>query len=86
METLHLLVGTPQIKLCASSRTEQIFRLGFSHSPQLRLQEFNCRDMRRAVEDKLLPTLQRHVPQEKEVVNYFIERLIIKAEGVFLTA
>ena len=84
METLHLLVGTPQIKLCASSRTEQIFRLEFSHSPQLRLQEFNRRDIRRAVEDKLLPTLQRHVPQEKEAVNYLIERLIVKAEGVFL--
>ena len=84
IETIRLLNNTPQAKVCVSSRPEQIFRQEFSQSPQLRLQDFNYRDMKKTAMDSLLPFLRRRFPREEEKVDGLVKDLISKAQGVFL--
>ena len=61
-----------------SSRPGQVFSQAFAELPQLRLQDFNYRDIEGAVNDGLLSPLE-----DKEIGN-LIQKLIFEAQGVFL--
>lgn len=82
--TIRLLNDTPQVRVCVSSRPEQIFRQGFSASPQLRLQDLNREDIEKAATDILFPPLTQRFLQEKEEIVWLIKDVIYKAQGVFL--
>ena len=84
IETLRLLISTPHVKVCVSSRPEQIFRREFSMSSQLRLQDLNRKDIERTVKEKLLPVLEQCFPQEKFKIDRMMEVVISKAQGIFL--
>lgn len=84
INTLRLLNDKPHTKVCVSSRPEQIFRQGFSGSPQIRLQDLNHEDIKKAATENLLPALKACFPCDEEEICYLIEDVIFKAEGVFL--
>lgn len=84
MKTIHLLKNATQVKVCVSSRREHAFLQEFQDSPQLRLQDFNRRDMERMTSDKLRPVLHGLFPQEKEKTDAMIDDMCDKAQGVFL--
>lgn len=84
IETIRRLNYTPQVRVCVSSRPEQIFRRGFSASPQLRLQDFNQKDIEKAATDKLFPSLTQQFLQDNEEVDHLIKNVVHKAQGVFL--
>lgn len=81
---VRLMHQTPRVKVCVSSRPEQVFRLGFAQSPQIRLQDLNYLDMRKTVEDRLHPILNRHFPEDDTDIRSLIENTVRKAQGVFL--
>ena len=84
IETIRLLNKASQTKVCVSSRPEQIFRQGFSNSPQIRLQDLNHGDIVRAAKDSLLPALRGQFPRSEDAIYTLIQNVIFKAEGVFL--
>ena len=81
---IRLLNDTPQTKVCVSSRPEQIFRQGFSTSPQLKLQDFNYKDMKKMATDILPPVLIQRFPNEQKEIDNLMNEVISKAQGVFL--
>ena len=72
------------VKVCVSSRPEQVFRQGFARSPQTRLQDLNYLDMKKATEDKLQSILLRQYSEEETLIECLIIDIIRKAKGVFL--
>ena len=84
IETIRLLNKASRTKVCVSSRPEQIFRQGFSNSPQIRLQDLNHGDIVRAAKDRLLPVLSGQFPRSEDAIYTLIQNVIFKAEGVFL--
>ena len=84
IETIRLLNKASRTKVCVSSRPEQIFRQGFSNSPQIRLQDLNHGDIMRAAKDSLLPVLRRQFPMSEAAIYNLIRNVIFKAQGVFL--
>lgn len=84
IDIVRLLANTPHVKVCVSSRPEQIFREEFRHSPQLRLQDFNRKDIEKTANDRLRPPLQRYAPSYKGEIEYFIRDVSKRAQGVFL--
>jgi NACHT domain len=83
METIRLLARTPRAKLCASSRPEQIFRDEFQVSPQLRLQDFNLKDIVRTAATKLRPVLKQRFQSHQRMIENLIRQVCDKAQGVF---
>ena len=81
---VRLMHQTPRVKVCVSSRPEQVFRLGFAQSPQIRLQDLNYLDMKKTVEDRLRPVLDRYFPEERTAIESLISDTVRKARGVFL--
>ena len=81
---VRLMHQTPRVKVCVSSRPEQVFRLGFAQSPQIRLQDLNYLDMKKTVEDTLHPILNRHFPEQETDIEILIDDIVRKAQGVFL--
>ena len=75
---------TQRVKVCVSSRPEQVFRLGFARSPQIRLQDLNLPDLRKAAKERLHPILIRYFPDKKKDIDFLIENTANKAQGVFL--
>lgn len=63
---VRLMHRTPRVKVCVRSCPEQVLRLGFAQSPQIKLHDMNYLDMKKAVEDRLHPILNRHFPEETE--------------------
>ena len=84
IETIRLLNKASRTKVCVSSRPEQIFRQGFSNSPQIRLQDLNHGDIVRAATDGLLPVLMGQFPRSEAAIYTLIRSVISKAQGVFL--
>lgn len=84
IDILQLLNDTPHTKVCVSSRPEQIYRQGFSGSPQIRLQDLNHGDIEKTATESLSPALKACFPCDEEEICYLIEDVILKAEGVFL--
>ena len=84
IETICLLNKASRTKICVSSRPEQIFRQGFSNSPQIRLQDLNHGDIVKAAKDRLLPVLSGQFPRSEAAIYTLIRNVIFKAQGVFL--
>ena len=84
LEIIRLLIQTPQIKVCVSSRPEQIFRLEFRGFPQLKLQDFNQHDLEKTVNDKLKPVLSKKFPSQQKAVDKLSGAVSGRAQGVFL--
>ncbi|KAL8653322.1 MAG: hypothetical protein Q9226_003898 [Calogaya cf. arnoldii] len=86
IDTIRTLSHASGTKVCASSRPEQIFRQGFSTSPQLKLQDFNYKDIRKATIEQLIPTLKAHVSCAQYEHDDLVHRLLGKSQGIFLWA
>jgi hypothetical protein len=86
MGTIRLLSRTPTTHVCVSSRPEQIFRQGFAKSPQLRLQDLNYEDIKKATKDRLDTTLQEKFPQVPWMIVELVADVVDKAQGIFLWA
>ena len=84
LETVRMLCTSSQVKVCVSSRPEQIFREAYRNLPQLKLPDFNRKDIQKTTDDKLKPMLLRKFPSQEEDVLRFISTLSEKAQGVFL--
>ena len=84
LDFIRLVIQTPQVKVCVSSRPEQIFCLEFRDSPQLRLQDFNQRDLERTANDKLYPVLTEKFPHQQKEVERLTDLVSKRAQGVFL--
>lgn len=86
MGTVRLLSWTPRTHVCVSSRPEHIFRQGFANSPQLRLQDLNYEDIKKATKDQLDTTLREKYPREPWMTDRLVQNVIDKAQGIFLWA
>lgn len=86
MEMIRRLSRTPHTHVCVSSRPEQIFRQGFAKSPQLKLQDLNYKDIQKATNDQLKPTLEKWFPALTFEISGLVEDVIDKSQGVFLWA
>jgi NACHT domain len=84
LNTIRLLNDTKQVKVCASSRREQLFLQDFKHSPQLKLQDFNHEDIANTARGKLRPVLERLFPHEATKIGDLLDDVSTKAQGVFL--
>ncbi|KAL8940098.1 MAG: hypothetical protein Q9216_003007 [Gyalolechia sp. 2 TL-2023] len=84
LDVIRLFINTPQCKLCASSRPEQVFRQEFKPCPKLRVQDLNREDIKRTVVGRLTPTLRNHMQTDSWELNCLIDALVEKAQGVFL--
>lgn len=86
METVKYLSRDPGTRICVSSRREQIFRLGFKDSPQLRLHDLNQHDIEKATRERLCPVLEHHFPNSTKDIDLLIKLVTYRSEGVFLWA
>ena len=86
IELIRLLSQTSGIKVCVSSRPEQIYRQGFATSPKLRLQDLNYHDIRKATSDRLVPVLKSYTSCSKHEIDSLVEQVINNSHGVFLWA
>ena len=84
LNLIDLLDDIPQVKMCVSSRPEQVFRSRFKGSPQLKLQDLNRRDIRRTANGKLRPKLERYYSQDKLALDRLIRGVWENAQGVYL--
>ena len=73
-----------QIRVCVSSRPEQIFCRGFSLSPQIRLQDLNLPDLKRTTEESLHSVLNRNYPDQPYKIHDLIDATVRKSQGIFL--
>lgn len=86
IDIIRLLSQTSGVKICVSSRPEQIFRQGFATSPTLRLQNYNYFDIKKATEERLSPTLTAHVLCSEDEIDKLINEVVEKSQGIFLWA
>ena len=86
IDTIHVLSHASGTKVCASSRPEQIFRQGFSASPQLKLQDLIFPDIRKATVERLLPALKAHVSCAEWELDRLVNDVVQKSQGIFLWA
>ncbi|KAI4262467.1 MAG: hypothetical protein L6R42_002358 [Xanthoria sp. 1 TBL-2021] len=86
IDTIHDLSHASGTKVCASSRPEQIFRLGFAASPQLKLQDLNYPDIHKATVERLVPTLKNHVCCAQRKLDSLVHDVVEKSQGIFLWA
>ena len=94
MTTIRRLSQSSGIKVCASSRPEEIFRQGFANCPHIRLQDLNYPDILKATSDRLTPDLLSRfydsgsdsVYNSRWRANELIEHLAEKSQGIFLWA
>ena len=86
LETVKYLSRDPGTRICVSSRREQIFRLGFANSPQLRLHDLNRHDIEKATRERLSPILEHYFPNSTKEADDLIRSVTYRSEGVFLWA
>ncbi|KAL8776162.1 MAG: hypothetical protein Q9213_008374 [Squamulea squamosa] len=84
LDVIRLFNSSPRYKICVSSRPERVFWEEFMACPQLKVQDLNHQDITRLSQDKLVPTLKKRFPSDTEEIKSLSEKLIEKAEGVFL--
>ncbi|ETI28987.1 hypothetical protein G647_01439 [Cladophialophora carrionii CBS 160.54] len=80
-DLLHSLTKTSRVKICFSSRPERQLELELGHLPQLRLQDMTSHDMKHYITDRLRPAFPHWSSIE---INDFVEKIVHKADGVFL--
>ena len=86
LETIRLLNQTSSTRVCVSSRPEQIFRQGFADSPQLKLQDLNYHDIKKATRGRLRPMLRKCFPNSLAEIDCLVNSVIQKSQGIFLWA
>ncbi|KAL8791994.1 MAG: hypothetical protein Q9195_005412 [Heterodermia aff. obscurata] len=76
----------PGIKMCLSSRPEQVFVHAFASSAKLQLQDLTKHDIQKFVMDKLqaTPHMLPLAPQGSDWLQGLTEQILRKAQGVFL--
>lgn len=86
LDVVEILAALPNVKLCVSSRREEVFMLQFSDFAKLKLQDLNRRDIVRFVKTELLenPRVRRSPSWNPNTANDLAEAVIDNAEGVFL--
>ena len=79
-------VQSPEIKMCLSSRPDQMFAQAFASSPTLQLQDLTKIDIRRYVMDELqgVPKVSPMASQGPDWLQNLTEQILWKAQGVFL--
>lgn len=86
INTIGLLSQTSGVKVCVSSRPEQIFRQGFATSPQLKLQDLNYLDIQKATSERLIPALKSYVLDSDFEADALVKQVVVKSQGIFLWA
>ena len=84
LDFIRYLSSHNQVKVCVSSRPEQIFRHRFSSSPQIRLQDLNLPDLERTTEELLQPVLNEFFSDQLYETRRLMESTIEKSQGIFL--
>lgn len=82
IHTIHVLSHASGTRVCASSRPEQIFRQGFSASPQLKLQDLNYPDIHKATVERLVPTLKDHFSCAQRKLDSLVHDVVEKSQGI----
>ena len=79
-------VQFPGIKMCLSSRPDQVFVQAFASSAKLQLQDLTENDIQEFVRDKLrnVPQLLPMVSQGSYWIHDLTKQILEKAQGVFL--
>ncbi|EXJ65033.1 hypothetical protein A1O7_01372 [Cladophialophora yegresii CBS 114405] len=80
-DLLHSLTKTSRVKICFSSRPERRLELELGHLPQLRLQDMTSHDMRHYITNRLRPAFPHW---SYTGFDSFVEKIVHKADGVFL--
>ncbi|OCT46720.1 hypothetical protein CLCR_01785 [Cladophialophora carrionii] len=80
-DLLHSLTKTSRVKICFSSRPERQLELELGHLPQLRLQDMTSHGMRLYITNELWPSFPHWSSAE---IDDFVEKIVHKADGVFL--
>ena len=86
LETINFLSRDPGTRICVSSRPEQIFRLGFATSPQLRLHDLNYYDIKKATMERLRPVLEQNFCDSALEIEILVRTVTDRSQGVFLWA
>ena len=86
LDLIRVLSRSSRCKVCVSSRPEQTLRHEFRLNPQLRVQDLNREDIRRTIEEKLIPTLttNNNFRGDDHKIEVLVDGLTNKASGVFL--
>lgn len=81
-----LIASMTAVKICVSSRSEQLFVDAFSHYPNLRLRDLNASDINKIIENDLFakPIVARLLGGKDELRSELKSSLQAKAQGVFL--
>ena len=80
------IVKISGIKMCLSSRPEEVFAQAFASSSKLQLQDLTKKDIQSFVMDKLqgVPEMMPLVPQDSDWLEKLTQEIRRKAQGVFL--
>ena len=79
-------VQFPGIKVCLSSRPDEVFVQAFASSAKLQLQDLTKHDIQKFVMDKLqnVPQMLPMVSQSSDWIHDLTKQILKKAQGVFL--
>lgn len=83
-ELLDNLIALKDVKLCFASRREPLFVTRLSRWPSLRLQDLTQGAMRRVAEKEMSEMCVPHKTVAPGSVDMLVNKLVNKAEGVFL--
>ena len=83
---VQAIVSNSGVKVCLSSRPDKEFQDAFGSSARLRLQDLTHEDIRRFVDDSFqkVPQLVSMASENEYEMNQVKERIVARAEGVFL--
>jgi len=85
-DIIRQLSARPGVKVCVSSRPEQVFRKEFQHDEKLKLEELTLDDITTYITDRLVkyPYYQSLVDENHARLEQLLQRLAKKSQGVFL--
>ena len=88
LELINRLSNSSFVKACVSSRPLHMFEKAFKYSPGLRLQDLTHNSIQAYVQAKLseLPEVEMMEKSYKEQVSNIINKIVYRADGVFLWA
>ena len=86
IDLVRSLTHEPDVKVCLSSRPYKIFRQAFGSSSMLRLQDLTESDIQIYVFENLLslPQVQSLSSREQQSVSIISQKIVERAQGVFL--
>ena len=86
IDFLQNIASNTGVKVCLSSRPDKVFEEAFGSSARLRLQDLTKEDIRQFVDDTFqrVPQLVSMAWENEHAMNKVKERIVDRAEGVFL--